>query len=128
MSVNRDFNFDVLDKVAMRQLESMFAVVKLIIFEPINIGKAFYVLFINILLYVQYNFVFLWRIFDATFRFTEEGFLYAFTVIFFYVEFFANDYEEFVALLQDNIWGIAGAVIFWPIYISWIIFRWLFGI
>ena len=107
---------------------AIWACVQLIINEPINIAAAFGVLGLNIGKYLWYNLTYIWQIVDATLQFSEEGLLYGFAVLFFYAEFFANDYEGFVLLLQDNIWGIAGAVLFWPIYVAWIMFKWLFGI
>ena len=96
--------------------------------EPIEIIKAFAVLFDNIFRYLWYNLTYLWEIIDATLRFSEGGVLYGLSVIFYYTEFFANDYDGFVILIQDNIWGIAGAVLFWPIFVAWIVFKWLFGL
>ena len=106
---------------------AIWQVIQLIFTEPINIITAIGLLLLNIGKYIWYNIYYLWRIIDATFLFTEEGLLYGFAVLFFYLEFFANDYEGFVALLQDNIWGISMAVLFWPIYVAWIFFKWLFG-
>ena len=128
MFVNGDFNQAVLDLVAERQVRAIWGCITLIFTEPVNIVTAIGLLLLNIGKYLWYNVYYLWRIVDATFLFTEQGVLYGFAVLFFYLEFFANDYEGFVALLQDNIWGISMAILFWPIYVAWIFFKWLFGI
>ena len=99
MLVNNDFNQTILDMVAERQVMAIWQVVQLIFTEPITIITAIGLLFLNIGKYIWYNIYYLWRIIDATFLFTEQGLLYGFAVLFFYLEFFANDYEGFVALL-----------------------------
>jgi hypothetical protein len=39
-----------------------------------------------------------------------------------------TDFDSFVAAMEDNIWRIAAVILFWPIYVAWIIFAWLFGL
>ena len=128
MTVNGKYNWTVLDMVAARQLTAIWAAFSLIFTQPFSILSAVWVLISNVFKFLWYNLSYLWAIIDATFHFTEEGLLYGFAVLFFYLEYFANDYDGFVALLQDNIWGIAAAVLFWPIYLAWILFKWTFGL
>jgi hypothetical protein len=39
-----------------------------------------------------------------------------------------TDYDEFVAIIQDDIWRLMAVFLFWPFYLAWIIFAWLFGL
>ncbi len=71
MTINGSKDWDILNKVAERQYSAISAVVKLIVFEPINITKAFGVLFTNIWKYIWYNLTFLWEIVDATLQFSN---------------------------------------------------------
>lgn len=66
MFVNDDFRWDILDMVALRQFESIYACFMLIIMEPISILKAVWLLLTNVFKYIWYNLSYLWEIIDST--------------------------------------------------------------
>lgn len=104
------------------------ACIRLFYTEPYDLLYVFYTLFYNIWIYLVYNLVWIWEIIDATFGFTTDGVIYAFGQILDLVNFMVTDYDEFVAIIQDDIWRLMAVFLFWPFYLAWIIFAWLFGL
>jgi hypothetical protein len=70
----------------------------------------------------------MWRIIDVTFGFTRDGALTALARMFTFFEFMVTDYDGFVNKMSANIWQISAVLLFWPIYIAWIWFVWIFDL
>jgi hypothetical protein len=92
---------DVLNAVWAKQQEAMIACVTLWFTEPYELIYMFYLLFYNIWIYLWYNLTWSWLVIDATFGFTTDGVIYAFTQIFDFFYWMVTDYEGFVETMQD---------------------------
>merc|ERR1719331_3058282 len=106
----------------------MLACITLFFIEPYHISILVYKLFYNIAAYFWYNFTWLWGVIDETFGFTRDGVLTALARMFSLFEFMVTDYETFTERMADNIWKIAAVLLFWPIYVAWIWFVWIFDL
>ena len=73
----------------------MFACILLIFTEPFAILWLFLQLNWNVILYLWYNVVWMWRVIDVTFGFTKLGVLTALARMFALFEFMVTDYEGF---------------------------------
>ena len=119
---------DILEKVFTQQKDAMFACIALIFTEPFAIIWLFMGFLWNICLYFWYNVVWLWRVIDITFGFTADGVLTALTRMFALFEYMVTDYQGFTNKMAENIWSIAAVLVFWPFYIAWIWFVWIFDL
>ena len=118
----------ILGKVFDQQKNAMFECMYLIFTEPFAIMMLFLKLFWNIVLYFWYNFVWSWRVIDVTFGFTKDGVLTALARMFALFEFMVTDYQGFTEIMAENIWQIAAVLLFWPFYVAWIFFVWIFDL
>ena len=101
--------------------------VVILITEPIKAIYYLSLLFVDILGFLWYNLGWMWETFDATFKFSELGILYAANRIWEFFQYLVNDYDGFTKSLESNIWTVVAVLFLWPFYIMYYVAAYMFG-